>query len=240
MFPTYRLKERSMFSPGAGKVVSSDYESVSVQLKKELTSEQGTVTVTVPNGSVAGQIFLVDVVFTRIINNSYLQEFQADIRETIKLVLPSPLPSNPSNWAAGEIRKHPAFASSCTATVANNVITYRVVRPGVTFAVNSATANLVARSVSTPAANGIISNIGDGQAIFYRPQDNTMEPGVKALFGYAGFSSATPSPLPLFLGVRRAHDKIQDVTQASLVASPFKEDCCEVVRKGTVHIPLEV
>lgn len=229
-----------MFFPGAGKVVSSDYESVSVQLKKELTSEVGTVTVTAPGGAVAGDTYLIDVVFERILNNSYLQEFQADIRETVELTLPSPLPSNVSNWIAGQLRSHPAFASSCTSTIANNVITYRVVRPGVTFSISSMTANLVVKAVTTAAANGMMSNIGDGQAIFYRPQDNTLEPTTKALNGFAGFSSATPNPLPLFMGVRRAEDRIQDITQASLIAAPLKEDCCEVIRRGTVHVPLEV
>jgi hypothetical protein len=238
MFPTYRLDERSMFFPGAGKVQSSEYESVSVQLKKELTSEAGTITVTAPGGIAAGQELLVDVVFTRIIN-SYLQEFACDLMDTIKIVMPSPLPSSPANWIASYIRSHPAFASSCTATVATNVITYRVIRPGVTLSITSATANLVVRAVTTGAANGLMSNIGDGAAIFYRPLDNTMNPAIKALFGYLGFSSATPSPLPLFMGVRRAHDKIQNLTNPSLVASPLKEDCCEVVRRGVIHVPLE-
>lgn len=230
MYLTNRLDERAIFSPGAGKVVSSEYESVSVQLKRQLTSEAGTITITTPPGLVTGQELLVDVSFLRIIDHS-LDKCYCDRMETIKIVIPSPLPVSPANYIADYIRKHPAISSSIVSSVAANVISYSVITPGSQLEISSTTPNLVAKAITQIAANGQIANVGDGSAVFYTPQENKMLAGIRSLFGSLGSTSATP--IPFFFGVRRAYDKIQNVCE------PRKDECCEVVRRGTIHIPLE-
>lgn len=237
MFTTYRLKPKAMFAPGVGKPLSTEYESVSVQLKKLLTAEIGTLTINA-TGVTAGQELLFNVAFNRILPNSFQQMCTCDMSDVIRLVMPAPLPASPANWIATNLRIQPAIASWVTTTVVNNIITYTFIRPGYQLAINSQPANVITQAITTQASNGMIPNVGDGGAIFYKPQDNNMLPGIKSYFGYAGFANI--SETPTFMGVKRAYDKIQNECDPVLLASYVKEDCCEVIRRGTVHVPLEV
>lgn len=232
-----RLQERSMFSPGVGKVLSSDYESVSVQIKKTLTNEMGTITVVTPAGLVSGNELTISVTATRILPNSLQQQTVCEWEELVRVVLPSPLPASPQEYVASYLRSHPSLASHVTSTVAGNVITYSMIRSGIQLRVTSTTAGLITHAVTQAASDGIIPNVGDGGAIFYMPTENTMNPAIKSLFGYVGLSAV--APIPSFLGVRRAYDKVQIRNTPEFLINPVKNYCGEVVRRGTIQIPLE-
>lgn len=237
MYASNRLQPRSMFSPGAGHVVSTDYESISVQLKNQMVNESGTITVTAPGGLVAGQTLLVSVSMAKV-TDYFFDKFQWDMGDTIKIVLPSPLPANPSNWIADYIRKHPAITSAMVTSIANNVITYSIIRPSFALNISSVTSNLVVKAVTQAASNGEIANIGDGSAVFYNPVDNKMVAETKNLFAFTGSLSA--NPVPYFLGVRRAYDKLQNLLATNPpIWEARKDNCCETVRRGTIHVPLE-
>lgn len=237
MYLTEFLKPRSIFQPGNGHIISTDYESVSVTIKKSLTSEKGTLTFVVPNGAVAGDTFSVDFAFNKILANSTQEMFDYNQQYTINVELPSPLPSSPNEYVARYIAQHPSFTGNVVISTASNVVTYTVTMPGIRLAMSSPTANLVTRATTQTATNGLAPNIGAGSAVFYRPEDNTMKPGVKALFGTTGY--ANTSVVARWFGVLRESDYIQDKGMASLQASTIRELCAEVVRKGTVQVPLE-
>lgn len=237
MYLTEFLKPRSVFQPGNGHVISTDYESISVILKKSLTQEKGTLTFVVPNGAVAGDTYSIDFAFNKILANSTQEMFDYNQQYTINVELPSPLPTSPNEYVATYVAQHSAFSPNIVASIADNVVTYSVTLPGVRLAISSVTANLVTRATTQTATNGSAPNIGAGSGVFYRPEDNTMKPGIKALFGTTGY--ANTSIVPRWFGVLRESDYIQDKGMATLQASTIREMCAEVVRKGTVQVPLE-
>lgn len=238
MFVSSRLQRRSMFNPGAGHVVSSEYESVSVSLKNQVVNEAGTITVAAPAGLTAGQTLLVNVNFSKL-TDYYFDKFMWDMGDTIKIVMPSPLPTSPENYIANYIRTHPALTSAIVSSLVNNVITYSIIRPGFALNISSDTANLVTKAITQVGNNGEIANVGDGSAIFYNPADNKMTADVKNLFAFTGTLST--NPVPYFMGVRRAYDKIQNLlATVPAIWESRKDNCCEVVRRGTIHVPLEI
>lgn len=237
MYLTEFLKPRSLFQPGNGHVISTDYESISVTIKKSLTQEKGTLTFVVPAGAVAGNTYSIDFAFNKILENTTQEMFDYNQQYTINVELPSPLPASPNDYVAKYVAQHPAFMPNVVTSTTNNVVTYSVILPGVRLAMSSATGNLVTRATTQTATNGSAPNVGAGSAVFYRPEDNTMKPGVKALFGTTGY--ANTSIVPRWFGVLRESDYIQDKGMANLQASTIRELCAEVVRKGTVQIPLE-
>jgi hypothetical protein len=231
------LTERSVFEPGNGKVISTDYESVATIIKKTFSKETGTLTIAAPGGAVAGTIVSFDISLKRLVEVVLQQPNEYDQSERVTFTVPTPAPTSIPNWLALQLAQSNVFAANLTYTLATNVITYAINLNGVQLTVTSPTAT-VTKAVTQAASNGFLANVGDGAGIFYRPEDNTTNPyhrPLNAVYGYAN-----TSVVPRWFGVKRTRDSLVDKTNPYSLINYAKDRSEEIVRKGTIQVPLEV
>lgn len=233
----YKVDQRkTVVDGGNGHVVSTDYESISVDLDQSLVAEEGTITFTNPGGLVPGSLVTVNFSFIDITLTARQNEFIADVGADINIVMPNPLPADIPAYLARAVRSHELFLASAVTTLAGAVINYRVIRAGIRLSVTANPATTLNQAVTVVATNGSIPNYGAGSAVFYRPEQNiTNVPTVTPFRASTGYASVADTGL--FFGVIRREDKWQYTDMDC--CNPKSKKCPEIVRRGTIQVPLE-
>ena len=248
---------RSVWNKGNGHVLTTDYESISITLDKELTNEAGSLVFADPGTINAGDVVELNIGFNDVSKADRSAAHAArccdcTIDGCVHLEIPDPIPDDLAGWIADMFRRYSMFIANVLGSIdsaATGTINYEVIRPGWQIVVESNVDGLLTQSVTTQAsAGGSLPSIGDGSALFIKvdrnimtipgpnPRTNFNTPGViRPLKAATGYASA--DPIPCFFGVLRAKDRWVD--ECDLPCCVPKHDCPEAVRKGTIQIPLE-
>jgi hypothetical protein len=225
-----------LVSPGNGHVVSTDYESITVELERSLVAEEGKLTFADPGGLKTGDIVSIHFDFIDISLSEHQREFiGACLGATAEIPIPSPVPSDIPAYLAHAFRHHHVFLANAVTSLTGSVLTYRVIRPGIKLAISATPAAAVVQATTIIASNGSIANWGDGSAVFYRPELNISNmPTISPFMATTGYADVASNGI--FYGVLRRDQQWQ---YRSDCCGPTTAKCPEVVRRGTIQVPLE-
>lgn len=232
------LALRPLMDVGNGHVLSTDYNSYSVQLDRSMMAEEGTLTFSAPVGLSSGDKVVVDFKFWDVTWSVTQRDYMADVGAKAEIVMPSPMPTDVPAYLADAFRRHHVFLANAVTSLAGNTITYRIIRPGFELAINSVPASVVAQAKTVTASNGSVPNVGAGGALFYRPEMNVLDTAtITPVKAYVGYSTATSA---MFYGVLRRDQASDFQFTDTHIGVPFPNNkCAEAVYRGKIQVPIE-
>lgn len=235
-FDNEYLKLKPLMDVGNGHVLSTDYESYSVALDRSMVAEEGTLTFVDPGNLNSGDRVSIEFRFWDVTWTQNQREFMADVGSTANIVMPTPMPANVAEYLADAFRRHHVFLANAVTSLTANTIPYRVIRPGIELQITSPQ-NAVIRQTTATASNGSVPNVGEGGALFYRPEMNNLStPTITPIRATVGLAADGPI---MFYGVLR-RDQAQDFQFGdNNLCLPKHAKCAEAVRRGKIQVPIE-